>query len=255
MDRLDLITLTFYKNPRTPILLNDHGGAFGFDIHHALEVDYLIRAYECDAIIETGTFLGDTTRYLSEMYSNLPVISIESNSIFFKGAEKKLKDRSNVTLLNESSEHAIKKFVDKFNCPFFYLDAHNDKPSPKYGPKSFPIFIELESIKRGIVCIGDFFIGDGALQRYNFLDEFNQFDILYGRDELDGVIMDKHFVQRYSKPSTKLYVNNASNTKAYPLPCHQWKRRSGRGYFGIGVIEDWFKDSNFFTIPTYNLTY
>lgn len=236
--------------------MNDHGGAFGFDIHHALEVDYLIRTYECDAIIETGTFLGDTTKYLSEMYPDLPVISIESNLNFFRGAEKKLKNCANVTLLNESSDLAIKKFVDKFNCPFFYLDAHNDTPSPKYGPKSFPIFVELENIKKGIVCIGDFFIGDGAVQRYNFLlGGYNPFEILYGRDEFDGVIMDKDFVEKYAKPSTKLYVNNSINTKVYPLPCHQWKRRSGRGYFGVGVIEDWFKDCNFFRIPTYNLTY
>lgn len=249
MDRLDQLVLTFYKNERTPIMMNDQGGAFGFDIHHALEVDYLIHAYECDAIIETGTFLGDTTKYLSEMYPHLPIISIESNVDFFNASKRKLSNCKNVTLLNESSDLVIKKVSKQFKRPFFYLDAH------WFSPSSFPIYGELKNIKKGIVCIGDFFIGDGNAQGFYFLENYDYFLVVYSRDDFDGVVMDRDFVNKYAKPSTKLYVNNAINTKVYPLPCHQWKRRSGRGYFAVGIEEDRFKDCNFFRVPTYDLSY
>ena len=75
MKQLNQILQNFYTTDRLNLGMIDDGGPFGFDIHFALEVDYLINAYECDAFIETGTNAGDTTDYLSKMYPNISIFS------------------------------------------------------------------------------------------------------------------------------------------------------------------------------------
>ena len=47
------IYFNFYKVPRLSLKMSDEGGAFGLDIHHALEVCYLIDLYNCDVIIDS----------------------------------------------------------------------------------------------------------------------------------------------------------------------------------------------------------
>ena len=51
--------------------LSDGGGPFGFDITTALEFDFLIERYGCDAVIEAGCNVGDTTEYLARAYRRL----------------------------------------------------------------------------------------------------------------------------------------------------------------------------------------
>ena len=59
----------FYRTWRAGACrLPDGGGPFGFDIAVALLADELITGYGCDAIAETGCFLGDTTAYPARRY-------------------------------------------------------------------------------------------------------------------------------------------------------------------------------------------
>ena len=252
MTDLAKILINFYKNDRMPLHLNDNGGPFGFDIHHALEVDYLIHAYGCDGIIETGTFYGDTTLYLAEMYSDLPIISCELNSIFYKNAKERLASstkHNNLTLYNESSEKVLRKVLENFKFPFIYLDAHFLSEDP------FPIFKELNEIKRGVVCIGDFFIGTAALMHHQMFGDDKPFKMVYSFDVLDGVTIDENFVLQNINPSTPVYVNNAANLGVYPLPCHQYTRRAGRGYFAVNNDQDLFSSCQLFAIPSYPDSY
>ena len=242
---LGKLLIHFYKTERTPIYMSDHGGPFGFDVHHALEVDYLIKSYGCDAIIETGTFFGDTTLYLAEMYPDLPVHSCEINSSFYEISKQRLANNSNVTLHNESSEKDLKKLNKKFNLPFIYLDAH------WYNPVNFPLAKELKSIKRAIVCVGDFFIGRGSGQGFRYFDQEELFKVDYHFDKLDDNSIDIDIIEKNIKPSTPIYANNALGLNNYPLPCHQFTRRSGRAYFAIGEKQDLFNSCNFFMTPTY----
>jgi hypothetical protein len=63
---------TFYRTGRAGACrLSDGGGPFGFDIAVALLADELISGYGCDAVAETGCFLGDTTDYLARRYPAL----------------------------------------------------------------------------------------------------------------------------------------------------------------------------------------
>lgn len=62
---IDRTAAVFYRTWRAGACrLSDGGGPFGFDIAVALLADGLISGFGCDAIAETGCFLGDTTAYL-----------------------------------------------------------------------------------------------------------------------------------------------------------------------------------------------
>jgi hypothetical protein len=54
-------------------------GPLAGDFHVALELDWLVREYVCDALIETGTFEGDSTGYLALAYPDLPVWTCEND--------------------------------------------------------------------------------------------------------------------------------------------------------------------------------
>jgi len=91
-----MILSEFYTTVRAGcVRLSDGGGPFGFDIHVALNIDYLINAYNCDAIIETGCFLGDTTEYFSKMYPNIPVYSVDIDPNFTRFTRERTKNYAN----------------------------------------------------------------------------------------------------------------------------------------------------------------
>jgi hypothetical protein len=131
--------------------------------------------------------------------------------------------------------------------PFIYLDAHFFRPNEH----SFPIEEELRTIKKGVVCIGDFFIGESAVRHYNIFGDERAFKMVYHYDSLNETKIDLNLVDKNIKSSTPLYVNNAANLGAYPLPSHQFNRRAGRGYFVIGDDRDLFSCCEFFAKPTY----
>ncbi len=78
-DGIDRTTAVFYRTWRAGACrLSDGGGPFGFDIAVALLADELVAGYRCEAIAETGCFLGDTTAYLARRYPHLPVYACGS---------------------------------------------------------------------------------------------------------------------------------------------------------------------------------
>ncbi len=76
---LDETVSVFYRTERAGACrLSDGGDPFGFDITVALIAGDLITRYGCDAVAETGCFLGDTTAYLARRYPHLPVYACGS---------------------------------------------------------------------------------------------------------------------------------------------------------------------------------
>ena len=80
----------------------------------------------CDAIVETGTYLGTSTAFFAR--HRLPVHSCELREEYFAAALSQLTAFANVTLyLSDSrrflSELAADPTAD-YQRPFFYLDAH-----------------------------------------------------------------------------------------------------------------------------------
>jgi predicted O-methyltransferase YrrM len=115
----------------------------------------LIRSIKFDVVIETGTWIGNTTGYMAEA-SGLPVISTELTRRFHALAHNRLRHLEGIRLVNADSRHflqllaADEKLKDAF--PFIYLDAH--------WYTDLPLNEEIDLIaatwKRFVVMIDDF---------------------------------------------------------------------------------------------------
>jgi hypothetical protein len=93
----------------------------------------LVTVIKFDVVIETGTWIGNTTGYMSEA-SGLPVISAELTRRFHALARHRLRHLDGITLVNADSRAFIRQLAAdeqlKGAFPFIYLDAHwyNDLP-------------------------------------------------------------------------------------------------------------------------------
>ncbi len=113
----------------------------------------VLRALDCESIVETGTYLGNTTKYMAD--TSLPVYSCESSPVFFAIAKKELARKPNVDLFLGDSRaflgHLIARGVHERRS-FLYLDAHWNQ--------DLPLVEELEIIARSwsefVLMIDDF---------------------------------------------------------------------------------------------------
>ncbi len=114
----------------------------------------LLKAFNFDAIVETGTYIGDTTGYMAKI-SGLPVYTCELNTRFFSLAKMRLRGIPNITFALSDSRPFLKHMSGTDivnNRTFFYLDAHQYK--------KYPLREELEIICSGwknfVIMIDDF---------------------------------------------------------------------------------------------------
>ena len=119
----------------------------------------LIGAGKIKTILETGTYLGDTSGYMATA-SGVPVLTCEYNKKLYSLAKMRLKDLTSVELYNMDSraflrELAKNKEITENEC-FIYLDAH-------WG-KDLPLKEELEIIascwSKFVIMIDDFQVPD-----------------------------------------------------------------------------------------------
>ena len=213
------LVYNFYTTERNGNFMSDGGGAFGFDIHHALEIDYLIRNYKCDSIIETGTHFGDTTCFLAKTYPHLKIITCETSRKFYDKSKTRLSKYDNVEVVYNSSEKVIDKYLPSLHFPLIYLDAHWED--------YWPLQDEIKHTTHGIVCVGDFNIKD---KRFGF-------------DGYNGIVCDLSFLTQCTT-NRKIYCNNPNSVYRLPLMANQ--RLGGRAYFFEGTDEDYLdKGTNF----------
>lgn len=200
---------TFYSVSRAGApFLSDGGGPFGFDIHCALMVDELIRSFDIDGIIETGSCVGDTTAYLAKAYPHLPVWSCELDPQRAAVAQYRTKLLNNATVEFGDSSELLPAVLSRFSRPLVYLDAH-------WGA-SWPIPRELALIQRAVVVLDDFDIGN---QRFGF-------------DTYDGVPCDRRLLSHIREPYGAFVPNLEFK---YPYPCLQVGRRAGRCFVAVGM--------------------
>jgi hypothetical protein len=84
----------------------------------------LLDVFTPDAIVETGTFLGDTTRFFA---GNLvPVYSVEASRLFYVASRLSLAQTSGVRVIRGDSATVVDALVraHRFQRPLAYLDAH-----------------------------------------------------------------------------------------------------------------------------------
>lgn len=101
------------------------------------------------AFVESGTFHGDTTRFLSQ--KSPKVVSLEPMEHLYLGSKKRLSDLSNVMLINKSSEEGFQEAIRHAETDdlCFWLDGHFSKGDTFCGEQDTPIIFELETIADG----------------------------------------------------------------------------------------------------------
>jgi hypothetical protein len=209
-NRADVTFGAFYRVERAGAgRLSDGGGPFGFDITLALLVDDLLVRFSCDAVAETGCFVGDTTVYLARRYPDLPVVSCDVEAGHAAFARHRLAGETNASVACVDSPTMVANVCAEYERPLFYLDAH-------WG-SDWPLARELDAIKAGIAVIHDFDIGH---PRFAF-------------DSYGGIACGPAFLAGIT-PSPERYFTPDPHAD-HPLPCLQVGRRAGVGVVVIGL--------------------
>jgi hypothetical protein len=136
--------------------------------HRQQIFDQLLSTFPFEAIVETGTFTGNTAGYMARK-TNLPVYTVERNPRFHTIAKTRLKDFQNITFALGDSRTCLSKFAGNGVAgknTFFYLDAHWNE--------DLPLAEEIEIIgknwKRFVIMIDDFQVpGDNG---YGYDDDY-----------------------------------------------------------------------------------
>jgi hypothetical protein len=106
--------------------------------------------------IETGTFRGTSTIFLSKIADN--VVTLEPVREFYEDVKERLKNLKNVTFINKTSEEgieeAIKNIPDNKNV-CFWLDGHFSEGNTFLGEKHSPIEYELAIIENHLNRLKD----------------------------------------------------------------------------------------------------
>ena len=103
--------------------------------------------------IETGTYLGETTRFLAKFSST--VISIEPEKTLASKAAEYLKRYSNVRIVNGTSEEILNSVLESLSESqgkdvTFWLGGHFSEGFTFLADKECPLIDELEIIHRHI---------------------------------------------------------------------------------------------------------
>jgi predicted O-methyltransferase YrrM len=93
-------------------------------------IDLLLSEFAPGAVIETGTFLGFTTRWLAE--KGVDTYTVEVSPRFRAAGRYALRDLENVTMIWGDSAAAMRHLAagSRISKPFAYLDAHWEDDLP-----------------------------------------------------------------------------------------------------------------------------
>jgi hypothetical protein len=221
-DRIDRTAAVFYRTWRAGAYrLSDGGGPFGFDIAVALLADDLITGYGCDAIAETGCFLGDTTAYLARRYPQLPVYTCDTDPASCRFTARRLARCPNVTVSCEDSPAMLAGVGARHDRTFAFLDAHWGQP--------WPLAAELNTLHAAVALIHDFDIGH---PRFSF-------------DTYDGTACGPAVLERTTRPPGRYFTFDPA--AALPLPCLQTGRRAGVAVTTAGLDHEPLADIPYLT--------
>ena len=118
--------------------------------------------------VETGTYLGDTTKFLASNFPNSKIFSLEPQNSIFKFAKFRLRRKTNVEIINGSSEEMFEQILNKLDGPVnFWLDGHFSGDITFQGESISPIIKELNLIEKYEARMGNFVV---------FIDDIRDFD-------------------------------------------------------------------------------
>ena len=135
--------------------------------------------------IETGTYLGDSTEYLSNNAQF--VYSIEPSKKYYDIAKEKLSHKKNIELINGTSEESLENILKDLisDNVSFWLDGHFSGGDTFEGTNHSPVLIELDIIKKHlskykniVILIDDFRIFSKNYPKANKVNYPNQKELI-----------------------------------------------------------------------------
>jgi len=112
----------------------------------------LLGRYGIWASFETGTFRGDTVKWVAERAPGVACWTVEKNYLYYLYAKMRTM-RANIVLLHDDSRRALKKYLRQLPTPvMFWLDAHWEKELPL----KYELGIMRDSGTLSVVLIDDF---------------------------------------------------------------------------------------------------
>jgi hypothetical protein len=158
-------------------LVTGFGGPLNGSPARLAAFEELKRRCSFDAIVETGTYRGESTIYFGA--TGCPVYSSEVNPRYMGYARMRLRSRSNVHILLGDSRQFLRRLIEDSSVPkdkvFFYLDAH--------WHDDLPLREEVELIfrnwKRAIVMVDDFRVPDDAGYQFDDYGEGKRLSLEY----------------------------------------------------------------------------
>jgi len=140
--------------------------AFNGDEYLEKEFIHLIDKFHIQTICETGSYLGQTTKRLSEICRN--VVTIEIREDFYVQAKNKLIGCHNVEMHLGDAPKVLDEILPNILQPLMiFLDSHWGYPTPLKG--------EFEAIAKhgrpAVICIHDMKNPDDPTMKYDTYDD------------------------------------------------------------------------------------
>lgn len=101
--------------------------------------------YQCNVLVETGTYLGDMIAAQKDHFKRL--FSIELGPQLWKNAVKRFKKHHHITIMQGDSGKVLEEITKQLNEPaLFWLDGHYSDGITAKGDSDCPIFGEVDAI-------------------------------------------------------------------------------------------------------------
>jgi hypothetical protein len=113
----------------------------------------------CRLFVETGTFRGDTTLAMADVFDRCWTIEIDR--VLYERAIERFAGRDNITAIHGDSETRMAGILNEIASPtIFWLDGHYSGGSTGRGVRDSPILNELKlifehPIKEHVILIDD----------------------------------------------------------------------------------------------------
>jgi hypothetical protein len=176
-----------------------HRAFNGQNLRQKLFLD-LVAAIRFDAVVETGTYIGETTGYMAKV-SGLPIYSCESEPRFHAVSKMRLADVPGVYLRLGDSRSFLKDLAKgelAHRKVLFYLDAHwgDDLPLPH------EVDIIASSWSDFVVVIDDFAVPGDKGYGYDSYGGGRTLDIELIREEIKRYGLVSYHPSRSSRQET-----------------------------------------------------
>jgi len=200
-------------------IINMETTAFNSDTKVCEEILKLKNLFDIKCVIETGSYEGNTTKFLGENFEK--VLSVEITDHFFQLSNQKCNHLKNVEIYKDSSEKFLSEILPKiendYNFVMFYLDAHWEN----YWPLQDELIAISKSFKnRAIIVIDDFFVPNRNFQYDSYHNVKCDFSFI--EKELNTCYDDNGYLYYYlNSTNRKLPIRDGSIGgvgKIYVLP-------------------------------------